>query len=163
MWVLALRPAMWVLALRPLSSSFNRTPLKSHNKTNIVGPQCGFLPCGTQVCSCLAAHNVCYCLAASIQQSRLRSTSAPQNNQRSWCRRPDSNRHGPLGPRDFKSLVSTIPPLRRRHRQACFMPVWKLDTVRNERKGDFGRTTRCGKRINPLQRRPSQNSVVDLR
>src|SRR5262245_34544991 len=24
-----------------------------------------------------------------------------------WCPRPDSNRHGPFGPRDFKSLVST--------------------------------------------------------
>ncbi len=26
---------------------------------------------------------------------------------RQWCRRPGSNRHGPFGPRDFKSLVST--------------------------------------------------------
>ncbi len=24
-----------------------------------------------------------------------------------WCREPDSNRHGPCGPRDFKSRVST--------------------------------------------------------
>ncbi len=24
-----------------------------------------------------------------------------------WCRRPESNRHGPYEPRDFKSLAST--------------------------------------------------------
>lgn len=34
------------------------------------------------------------------------------------CRRPDSNRYGPLGPGDFKSPVSTVSPLRP-ERPAC--------------------------------------------
>lgn len=29
-----------------------------------------------------------------------------------WCRRRDSNPHGPTGPEDFKSAVSAVPPLR---------------------------------------------------
>lgn len=36
----------------------------------------------------------------------------PRSGMANLCRRPDLNRHAPDGTRDFKSLASTIPPLR---------------------------------------------------
>lgn len=41
-----------------------------------------------------------------------------------WCPLPDSNRHSPLGPRDFKSLVSTNSTKRAEARWAPAGPGW---------------------------------------
>ena len=48
------------------------------------------------------------------------------------CLGRDSNPHGRFGPRDFKSLVSTIPPPRRVIKGEGFVgpPLWVLSVFR---------------------------------
>ena len=56
----------------------------------------------------------CCGLAPTGVKSRRELKSQQKNTHKecSWCRWPDSNRHGSFPPRDFKSLASAISPHR---------------------------------------------------
>ena len=66
-------------------------------------------------------------LPSSVEEPGNGPGQTPVNLRKDWCGGPESNRHGPCGPRDLKSHPPRLCTVGREHawkRMACVGPAW---------------------------------------
>ena len=97
----------------PLVCSWCRWPDFGHG-TGVFPPRGRRVKqsCQWQVCSQRRGATCCGLAPTGVKSQGLKIPTKKHPLGCSWCRWPDSNRHGSFPPRDFKSLASAISPHR---------------------------------------------------